>query len=193
MSVAKLLAGGAVDAARGLLGHELIQGSVRLRIVETEAYRPGDSASHAWRGRTARNAPMWGPPGQLYVYLCYGMHWMLNLVCEEEGSAAAVLIRGCEVVDGHAVVEARRGGRLDLLGPGKVGQALALDATWSGRPLERGLSLVAGGEVGEIVVGPRVGIDYAEPADRVLPWRFMCGSATRRSNVRKGEARGTSS
>jgi len=193
MSVAELLAGGAVGAARELLGHELVQGDIRLRIVETEAYRPGDSAAHSCRGRTARNAPMWGPSGHLYVYLCYGIHWMLNLVCEDEGSAAAVLIRGCEVVDGHARVAERRGGRLDLLGPGKVGQALALDATWSGRPLGQGLSVVEGGHVDEIVVGPRVGIDYAEPADRVLPWRFMCGSATRRSNVRKGDPRKPSS
>ncbi len=193
MSVAELLAGGTVGAARELLGHELVQGAIRLRIVETEAYRPGDSASHSWRGRTVRNAPMWGPPGHLYVYLCYGIHWMLNLVCEAEGSAAAVLIRGCEVVEGHATVAERRGGRLDLLGPGKVGQALALDATWSGRPLDQGLSIVDGGDVGEILVGPRVGIDYAEPADRVLPWRFMGGSATGRSNLRKGDPRKPSS
>lgn len=174
--------------ARELLGTELVQGGVRLRIVETEAYCPGDSAAHAWRGQTARNLPMWGPPGHLYVYLCYGIHWMLNLVTETEGRAAAVLLRGAEVLEGAEVVRERRGGRLDLVGPGKVGQGLALDASWSGRPLGAGLSVLEGHPPPpeDIVAGPRVGIDYAEPADRLRPWRFCCGSAARPANLRKG-------
>ena len=77
--------------ARDLLGCVLVVGQVHLRIVETEAYIPGDSANHSYRGQTPRNAPMWGPPGHLYVYLCYGIHRLLNLVTEAEGRPAAVL------------------------------------------------------------------------------------------------------
>ena len=184
-----------VTVARELLGAELLAGSLRLRIVETEAYRPGDSGSHAWRGRTSRNAPMWGPPGHLYVYLCYGVHWMLNLVTEEDGVAAAVLVRGAEVLHGHELVTERRGGRLDLLGPGKVAAALAVDGDWSGRPLGWGLRVLAGETPEEILAGPRVGIDYALPEHRLLPWRFLCGTAARPANLRKGlprRARGRS-
>ena len=175
-----------VTVARELLGAEILAGTLRLRIVETEAYRPGDSGSHAWRGRTTRNAPMWGPPGHLYVYLCYGVHWMLNLVTEEEGVAAAVLVRGAEVLEGHALVSERRGGRLDLLGPGKVAAGLGVDGDWSGRPLGPGLRVLMGAPPEEVLAGPRVGIDYALPEHRLLPWRFLCGTAARPGNLRKG-------
>lgn len=163
-----------VEVARDLLGKTLVRDEVQLRIVETEAYRAGDSACHAWRGRTARNAPMWGPPGQTYVYLCYGLHHLLNLVTEEEGAPGAVLIRAGVVLAGEETVWQRRGGRLDCGGPGTVGQALGLDRAWSGRPLtlEWGLYVVDGAAPDRVRSEPRVGIGYASPEDQALPWRF---------------------
>jgi len=162
-----------LTVARALLGCTITRGPVRLRIIETEGYLPTDSACHAHRGRTPRNAPMWGAPGHLYVYLCYGIHNLLNLVTEPEGQPAAVLIRGCVVLDGAEVVRQRRGGRIDLVGPGKVGQALGLDTSWSGRALGDGLKVEAGVTPERVVTGPRVGIGYADPQDRDAPWRFM--------------------
>lgn len=171
----------ALVVARELLGKELCRDGVRLRITEVEAYRhPGDTANHCRFGRTQRNAPMWGAPGHAYVYLCYGIHQMLNLVTDQEGEGAAVLIRSCDAVAGHDLIHARRGGKAGpdwLAGPGKVGAALGLDTSWSGHPL-----YVAGGlEVREgetspddasVLIGPRVGIDYALPEHREAPWRF---------------------
>src|SRR3954466_13526768 len=118
----------ALEVAEELLGHHIHYGEVVLRISEVEAYRhPGDSASHSRMGRTARNAPMWGPAGHAYVYLCYGIHQMLNLVTGAVGEAQAVLIRAAEPVRGLDVIRARRGGKdgpVLLTGPGKVAQAL---------------------------------------------------------------------
>src|SRR5688572_26549600 len=91
----------ALVVAEELLGQHIHCGGVVLRITEVEAYRhPDDSASHCRMGRTPRNAPMWGPPGHAYVYLCYGIHSMLNFVTDREGEGAAVLIRSCEPVRG---------------------------------------------------------------------------------------------
>jgi DNA-3-methyladenine glycosylase len=168
----------ALVVARELLGKLLCHDDVVLRISEVEAYRhPGDSASHCRFGMTARNAPMWGPPGHAYVYLCYGIHQMLNLVTNRAGEGAAVLIRSCEPVAGLKQIEMRRGGLsgpVALTGPGKVGAALALDASFSGRPLfqRKGLHLLDAPPATSILVGPRVGIGYATPADQLLPWRF---------------------
>jgi DNA-3-methyladenine glycosylase len=156
-----------------LLGKIVTRGSVALRITEVEAYRQDDSACHAYRGRTARNAPLWGPPGRAYVYLCYGLHHLLNFVCEAEGTAAAVLVRGGEVVGGHALVRRRRGGRLDCDGPGKVGQALGLDVRFTGASLDGALRVVEGEPVAEWTCTPRIGIDYALECHRALPWRFV--------------------
>lgn len=161
-----------LTVCRELLGCVIRRDDVLLRIVETEGYLHGDSASHAFRGRTHRNAPMWGAPGQLYVYLCYGIHVMLNFVTEQPGTPAAVLIRGVEVVAGHEQVMARRGGRLDCIGPGKVGQALALDKKWSGRPIWEALRLSRDLTPVRVETGPRVGIDYAQPEHVEAPWRF---------------------
>jgi DNA-3-methyladenine glycosylase len=161
------------QVARDLLGCVIHRGEVGVRILETEAYFPGDSANHAYRGKTTRNAPMWGPPGHLYVYLCYGIHTLVNLVTEAEGRPAAVLIRAAEVVTGHDTVRSRRGGRLDLIGPGKVGQALGLDLGWSGRPLGQGLRVVRGTAPPEVRTAPRVGIDAADPADVAACWRYI--------------------
>jgi DNA-3-methyladenine glycosylase len=165
----------ALDLARDLVGRVLVRGEVAVRITEVEAYRhPGDTASHCRMGRTARNAPMWGPPGHAYVYLCYGVHSMLNLVSNAEGEGAAVLVRAAEAIAGEAVIAGRRGGRLDLAGPGKVAAALALDTSWSGHPLfvRGGLELHEGTPVPRALVGPRVGIDYAAARDRRAPYRF---------------------
>jgi len=159
--------------ARELLGCIIVRGEVQVRVVETEAYFPGDSANHAFKGKTPRNAPMWGPPGCLYVYLCYGIHTLLNLVTEASGRPAAVLIRAGEVVAGHELVSQRRGGRLDLIGPGKVGQALAMDTGWSGRPIGDGLSVVRGPAPVAVRTAPRVGIDAADPADVAALWRYI--------------------
>jgi DNA-3-methyladenine glycosylase len=166
-----------LEVAFDLIGKQLRHGEVTLRITEVEAYRhPGDSANHARFGKTQRNAPMWGPPGHAYVYLCYGLHQMLNLVTDADGQAAAVLIRAGEVVKGLDVVQARRGdktGPVLLTGPGKIGAALALDTGFSGAALFRrgGLEVWDAPAAQAFLVGPRVGVDYAEPAHRDAPWR----------------------
>ena len=170
----------ALIVAEELLGMHIHHGEVVLRITEVEAYRhPGDTANHCRMGRTKRNAPMWGPGGHAYVYLCYGMHNMLNLVTGRDGEGAAVLIRACEPVRGHErILERRAGKRLSpalLTGPGKVGSALELDTSFSGQPLYRArgvLSVRDGQAPSAIVRGPRVGIGYATPEDQAAPWRL---------------------
>jgi DNA-3-methyladenine glycosylase len=169
---------------------------VALRITEVEAYRyPDDTANHCRMGHTPRNAPMWGPPGHAYVYLCYGMHQMLNLVTNAEGEGAAVLIRACEPVSGLEVIRQRRGGmrapqkrapqeleplKPDVLtGPGKVGAALGIDTSWSGHALYRrgGLSVVEGTPASTVIAGPRIGIGYASQEHQRAPWRLACGDS----------------
>lgn len=175
---AEFFARDALHVARDLLGKHLRCGDVRVRITEVEAYRwPDDSANHCHRGQTARNAPMWGPPGRCYVYLCYGIHHLLNLVTNLEGQGAAVLIRGAEPVQGREEIHRRRGsarGPALLAGPGRVGQALGVDVTWSNHAVfvAGGLEALDAPSVDEILVGPRVGIDYAEPEHRDAPWRL---------------------
>ena len=120
---------------------------------------------------------MFGPPGHAYVFLCYGIHSMLNLVTDGEGEASAVLIRAAEPVEGHEVIAARRHGIVgpgSLAGPGKVGAALGLDTTWSGHPVFEpgGLTLARGRGVDRILAGPRVGIHYATPRDQKALYRF---------------------
>lgn len=166
--------------ARALVGAHLRHGPVELRIVETEAYLgPHDTACHTARGRTERNAAMWGPLGRAYVYRCYGLHWMLNVVCGVEGGGSAVLIRAAEPLAGAEVWLPRRGGRADLAGPGKVAAALGLDRSFDGHDLaaEGGLELHAGTPPARLLAGPRVGIDYAAPADRDARLRFADADA----------------
>ena len=168
----------ALHVARDLLGQEIWHGDVGLRITEVEAYRyPDDSANHCRSGLTKRNAPMWGPPGHAYVYLCYGLHQMLNLVTNRDGEGAAVLIRSCEPIAGQTTIRRRRGGKdgpVLLTGPGKVGQALGLDASFSGHVLYRrgGLEVRQGAPVAEVAIGSRVGIGYAEPEHQDAEWRL---------------------
>ena len=163
-----------------MLGTLLGLGEVVVRVAEVEAYQwPGDTACHARHGRTGRNQAIWGPPGHAYVYLCYGIHHMLNLVTGADGEAGAVLIRAAEPISGLDVIRCRRRGLEGpplLNGPGKVGAALGLDLSWDrtavyragGLELRRGTSTLATG----VLCGSRIGIDYAEPAHRDLPWRF---------------------
>ncbi len=140
----------------------------RFRLAELEAYCfPNDTANHARFGRTARNAPMWGPPGFVYIYLCYGVHLMLNFVTGPAGQAAAVLVRGVEPLDdaGRPAPSPR------LNGPGKVGRAFGLARTHTGWAAEHLFSLRLAETPTERRVGPRIGIGYATPADQAAPWR----------------------
>lgn len=171
----------ALPVAHDLVGMVLARDGVAVRITEVEAYCwPDDTASHCRHGCTARNAAMWGPPGRAYVYQCYGIHQMLNLVTNREGEGAAVLIRACEPVSGLPEIRARRGGKRGpvlLTGPGKVGAALGLDTSWSHHPLYEpgGLELRTGERPAQVLVGPRVGIGYADPAHVAAPWRVAAG------------------
>lgn len=167
------------QVARDLLGCILHRDGVALRITEVEAYGGReDSASHGRHGRTARNAPMWEEGGRAYMYLCYGLHRMLNVVTGEAGACGAILVRAAEPVAGLETVLARR--RMTkaapplLAGPGRVAQALDLDLGFSGHPLYEpgGLELRAGPPPARIACGPRIGVDFASARDRARRWRF---------------------
>ena len=172
------------QVAPDLLGRHLRHGPVILRITEVEAYGgPEDTASHTRHGRTARNAPMWGPAGRAYLYFCFGVHWMLNVVTGREGEPSAVLIRGAEVVLGlETVLQRRLASRATAAlcaGPGKVAQALGLDRTFNGHDLlsSGGLELRAGVPPGAILAGRRLGIGFADPEDQAKAWRFADGDS----------------
>jgi DNA-3-methyladenine glycosylase len=168
----------ALEVAPELLGKLLCRGDVMLRISEVEAYCfPDDTANHCRMGRTQRNAAMWGPPGHAYVYLCYGLHHLLNLVTNRDGEGAAVLIRSCELVSGHETVSQRRGGIAGpnaLTGPGKVGAALGLTTRETGSYLcdRRDLYVLDAALPERVLSGPRVGIGYASPEHQAVHWRF---------------------
>ena len=165
------------DVAPDLIGCILLVDGVGGPIVEAEAYDQEDPASHGFRGETARNRSMFGPPGNAYVYRSYGIHWCLNLVCEQEGAAAAVLLRALEPRHGVEEMRSRRGfeePRLLCSGPGRLCQALAVTGEHDGLPLDRPpFELRTREEEPEVVAGPRIGITRA--AD--LPWRYgLAGS-----------------
>ncbi|HEX6967369.1 MAG TPA: DNA-3-methyladenine glycosylase [Micromonosporaceae bacterium] len=178
-ALSELLAGPVVPAARGLLGCTLTAGGVTVRITEVEAYAgtAGDPASHAYRGRTARNAVMFGPPGYAYLYFTYGMHWCMNVVTGPDGEASAVLLRAGEVVDGLDAARARRPAvRRDVelaRGPARLCAALGLDRSAYGAyllgdgPVRLAPAPVAVPE-SAITAGPRVGVTAAHD----IPWRF---------------------
>ena len=165
------------DVAPELIGVTLLVNGVGGMIVEVEAYDHEDPASHAYRGRTGRNASMFGPPGRAYVYRSYGVHWCLNLVCGEEGVAEAVLLRALEPTHGREQMREHRGLSDDLLlcsGPGRLCQALGVSNAHDGLALDRPPFELRGrsGEV-EVAQGPRVGISRAAE----LPWRYaLAGS-----------------
>lgn len=184
----------ALIVAEELLGQHIHCGGVVLRISEVEAYRhPDDSANHCRMGRTPRNAPMWGPPGHAYVYLCYGIHSLLNFVTDREHEGAAVLIRACEPVRGvREVLSRRKKTEVEpalLAGPGKVTEALGLDVSFSGQRLFRrgALEVREGAPPASIVRGPRVGVHYATPEHQRAPWRLAiadCPWVSQRASLR---------
>ena len=159
--------------AREILGATLLVDGVGGTIVEVEAYDHDDPAAHGFRGRTERNATMFGPSGHAYVYRSYGLHWCLNFVCGDEGVPAAVLLRALEPVAGIDVMRQRRGVddvRLLCAGPGRLCQALGVTREHDGLPLDRPpFSLVAPVSPPEVATAPRIGITRA--AD--LPWRYV--------------------
>jgi DNA-3-methyladenine glycosylase len=166
------------EVAPELIGVTLLVGGVGGRIVEVEAYDGEDPASHGYRGRTSRNASMFGPAGHAYVYRSYGIHWCLNLVCADEGVPEAALVRALEPTAGVELQRARRGVeelRALCSGPGKLCRALGVDGSHDGLPLDGPpFSLGARAAVPEIVTGPRVGITRGTE----LSWRYAeAGSA----------------
>lgn len=181
-----LLAGPAPQVAPALLGALLVRdldgARVVARIVEVEAYREDDPASHSAAGRTARTEPMFGPPGTAYVYRSYGAHWCLNVTVEPEGVGAAVLVRSAVVLTGLDEVRRRRPGRPDrelLRGPGNLARGLEIDA-----PRHDGGDLLAPAAEprlasdgwqppsGTVARGPRVGVRLASD----VAWRWWCAA-----------------
>jgi DNA-3-methyladenine glycosylase len=165
------------EVAPELIGVTLLVAGVGGPIVEVEAYDPEDPASHGFRGRTPRNAAMFGPPGHAYVYRSYGVHWCLNLVCEEPGRAEAALVRALRPTQGLAAMRARRGVEAERAlcsGPGKLCQALGVTRDHDGLPLDRPpFVLLARDTVPEIVSGPRIGLTRGTE----VPWRYgLAGS-----------------
>ena len=179
------------EVAPDLVGVTLLADGVGGPIVELEAYDHEDPAAHGYRGRTERNASMFGPPGHAYVYRSYGIHWCLNFVCEQEGSASAVLIRALEPTSGVDEMRARRGlddPRLLCAGPGRLCQALGITREHDGLPLDRPpFELLPSAEEPKLVVGPRVGITKA--ADQ--PWRYALAESRYLSQpMQSGESAG---
>ena len=174
-----------LEVAPDLLGAVLTAtfdpGPVSVRLTEVEAYDGAeDPGSHAFRGRTPRNSTMFGPPGSVYVYFTYGMHWMLNVVAAMEGDPAAVLIRAVRPTAGEFVMAARRGPVAPKHltdGPGKLCQAFAIDGRLNGSDLcapDAELYLAAGAPVPDaaVIVGPRVGLNAVPEPWHSIPWRW---------------------
>ena len=185
-----------LDAARTLLGAVVVastvDGEVAVRLVEVEAYRGADDpASHSYRGRTQRNAVMWGPAGHLYVYFVYGMHYCANVVCLTEGVPGAVLLRAGEVVSDLDVARCRRPTARTVAelarGPARLATLLGLDRSRNGVDLTDPRSpvrLLAGERVppSTIRTGPRVGVAAAHDT----PWRFWVDGSPAVSPYRRG-------
>lgn len=170
------------EVARWLIGVTLLVDGVGGRIVETEAYDQTDPASHTFGGPTPRNAAMFGPPGHAYVYRSYGLHWCLNTVCREAGHGAGVLLRALEPTHGIDTMRERRGlqeVRLLCAGPGRLAQALGIDAGINGLSLHMPPFVLLKADPlatmedadplpGQILAGRRIGISKAVD----VPWRF---------------------
>jgi DNA-3-methyladenine glycosylase len=159
------------EVAPELIGATMLVDGTGGLIVEVEAYHHTDPAAHSFRGPTPRNAVMFGPPGYVYVYRSYGMHWCVNFVCEPEGSASAVLIRALQPTHGLPTMRGRRklkDERALCSGPGKLTQALGITDTHNGLSLDAPpFAIHARTEVPAIIAGPRIGITKAVE----LPWR----------------------
>lgn len=171
------LSGNASDVAPRLLGsileREINGKTVRVKIVETEAYDQTDVASHSYKGRTPRSDVMFGPSGHLYVYFTYGMHFCCNIVVGPQGFGAAVLLRAVEPVNSVDLLEERRGmqGVSVTNGPAKLCQALAIDKTLNGHNLQNAplqLHVQPALAESEIVTTTRIGISQGKDT----PWRF---------------------
>ncbi len=185
-----------LEVARDLLGrllvHDAPEGRTAVRLVEVEAYDGSgrDPASHAYRGQTRRNAVMFGPPGRLYVYFTYGMHYCVNVVCAPAGVAQAVLLRAGEPVLGADLMAARRpaSSRRDLArGPARLTEALALGAWANGADLHAGPVLLTQGwpvADAEVAWTGRVGVSAG--AER--PWRALVTTSRHVSPGRPGPA-----
>jgi DNA-3-methyladenine glycosylase len=165
----------APDLLGCVLSRSTPEGVVSVRLTEVEAYAgPRDPASHAYRGLTKRNAVMFGPPGHAYVYFTYGMHFCVNLVCMGPGTAAAVLLRAGEIVEGRELAAGRRprSAVRDLArGPARLCQALAIDRALSGTDVcspSGPLRLLSGSPASGFRTGPRTGVSTAKD----VPWRF---------------------
>jgi DNA-3-methyladenine glycosylase len=183
----KFFARPTLQVARELLGqrlvHETNDGRLAGRIVETEAYiGQTDLACHARFGLTPRSRVMFGPPGRAYVYFTYGMHWMLNIVTEPEGSPAAVLIRAIKAVEGVPSMQSRRGPRVGVAhltdGPGKLAQALGVDGALNDTDLcAPGATLFVErtAAVPDPLVrqGPRIGLNHTPEPWKSIQWRFF--------------------
>ena len=166
------------EVAPDLIGATLLVNGVGGLIVEVEAYHHTDPAAHSHRGKTERNAVMFGPAGYAYVYRSYGIHWCIKFVCEGTGSASAVLIRALQPTAGIRTMRRRRqlkDERLLCSGPGRLSEALAITHAYNGLALDRTpFALFAPTQRVEVATGVRIGLTKA--AD--LPWRYgLKGSA----------------
>jgi DNA-3-methyladenine glycosylase len=166
------------EVAPELIGATLLVNGIGGLIVEVEAYHHTDPAAHSYRGKTERNAVMFGPAGYAYVYRSYGIHWCVNFVCEGAGSASAVLIRALQPTAGIAAMRRRRklkDERLLCSGPGRLTQALAITHAKNGLALDHApFALFAPAERVEVAIGIRIGLTKATD----LPWRYgLKGSA----------------
>ena len=165
------------EVAPELVGATMLVNGVGGIIVEVEAYHHTDEAAHSFPGKTARNAVMFGPPGRLYVYRSYGIHWCVNFTCREPGHGAAVLIRALEPTHGIETMRQRRKTdnlRLLCSGPGRLCQALGITRQLNGASLTAPhLSLLPAQHLIDVITGPRIGISKAVE----VPWRFgLAGS-----------------
>lgn len=167
------------EVARDLVGCRLLFAGVGGTIVEVESYERDDPACHAYVGLTERTSVIFGPPGRAYVYLSYGIHSLLNFICEPDGEAAAVLVRALEPTTGLEKMRARRAkARTDLdlcSGPGKLTEALGVTLAQNADRLDRDpfLLLPPEGDPPEVVTSPRIGITKATD----LPWRFSAAGS----------------
>ncbi len=149
-----------LEVARDLVGKVIVCGDQRLRIAETEAYcGESDTACHAHKGRTKRTEVMYHRAGTMYIYLCYGIHWLMNIVTGEEDQPEAVLIRAC----------------VEAPGPGKLTKKLGITGSFNDQSIcdHPVLSLEDDGFVCQVTTGKRVGIGYATQEDQDKPWRFI--------------------
>ena len=176
---ADFFARGVEDVAPALIGCRLLVDGVGGVIVEVERYQDDDPASHSFKGPCGRAAVMFGDPGTIYVYRSYGIHWCMNLVCEEPGRGAAVLLRAIAPTDGIELMRERRGMSVDRLlcaGPGRLTEALGIDGALNGASAVApgaAVEVIGRSEPCEVVSGPRIGISRATER----PWRFgLAGS-----------------